>query len=99
MNWRRQTPGVIQMTTLTVRADIDEDGKLRLEVPCQLPPGPVEVVLVVQSTSSDPSSNTSAQRSGRSGLFLGKGPQGVDLDGITEEMNAEWKKKLADLEP
>jgi hypothetical protein len=30
---------------------------------------------------------------------VGKGPSGVDLDAITEEMNAEWKGKLADLEP
>jgi hypothetical protein len=87
------------MMTLTVRSEIGGDGKLRLEVPCQLPPGPVEVVLVVQSTADNPSPGSSASRSARSGLFLGKGPRGVDLDAVTDEMNAEWKSKREDLEP
>ena len=87
------------MTTLTVRSEIGGDGKLRPEVPCQPPPGPVEVVLVVQSTAGSPTPSSSAPRSARSGLFLGKGPRIVDLDAVTEEMNAEWKSKLADLEP
>jgi len=87
------------MTTLTVRSEIDGDGKLRLEVPCQLPPGPVEVVLVVQSTGDSSTPSSRKPHSARSGLFLGRGPKDLDPDAITDEMNAEWKNKLADLEP
>jgi hypothetical protein len=36
------------MTTLTIRAEVTSDGVIKLEVPCDLPPGPVEGVLVVQ---------------------------------------------------
>lgn len=37
------------MQTIQMQATVGEDGKLRLEVPCQLPPGPAEVVVVVQT--------------------------------------------------
>lgn len=36
------------MQTIQMQATVGPDGKLRLEVPCQLPPGPAEVVVVVQ---------------------------------------------------
>jgi hypothetical protein len=35
------------MQTLHAHAIVGDDGKLRLEVPCNLPPGPTEVVVVV----------------------------------------------------
>jgi hypothetical protein len=82
------------MTTLTVRSEIGEDGKLRLEVPCALPPGPIEVVLVVQPITGEPAPAARA----RSGLFVGRGPANLDLDALLEESNAHWKAKLADLE-
>jgi hypothetical protein len=87
------------MKTLTLRCEISGDGKLRLEVPCALPPGPVEVVLVVQPTADAASSQSPTPRTARSGLFLGKGPSGLDLDTVTGEMSEQWKAKLADLEP
>ena len=97
------------MTTLTVRSEIGEDGKLRLEVPCALPPGPVEVVLVVQASVASPEMGATEPcparprdpglHRARSGLFVGKVTRNVDIDAITDEMNAEWKTKLADLEP
>jgi hypothetical protein len=37
------------MKTLTVHSEISKDGKLKIEVPCELPPGPVEVELTVRS--------------------------------------------------
>jgi hypothetical protein len=37
------------MQTIQMQGTVGEDGKLRLEVPCQLPPGPAEVVVVVQT--------------------------------------------------
>lgn len=81
------------MTTLTIRSEVGDDGKLRLEVPCRLPPGPVEVVLVVQPTSEGRASDSPA----RSGLFLGRAPAGLDIDAIAGELNTQWKAKLANL--
>ncbi len=42
------------MTTITIRSEITTDGTLKIEVPCELPPGPVEVVLTVQPQRSAP---------------------------------------------
>ena len=39
------------MTTYTVQTAIRDDKKLRLEIPCELPAGPVEVLIVVQPQS------------------------------------------------
>jgi hypothetical protein len=36
------------MSTVTVQGEIDTQGMLRLEVPCDLEPGPVEVTLTVR---------------------------------------------------
>jgi hypothetical protein len=40
------------MTSIHVQGVVGEDGKLRLEVPCGLPPGPAEVVVVVGGTNA-----------------------------------------------
>lgn len=37
------------MTTLTVRGEVSLEGVVKIEAPCDLPPGPVEGVLVVQA--------------------------------------------------
>ena len=44
------------MKTLTVQADVTADRVLRLEVPCDEPPGKVEVVLTIQPHRSVPAS-------------------------------------------
>ncbi len=36
------------MLTQTIQGVVSEDGMLRLEVPCDMPPGPVEVVLTIR---------------------------------------------------
>jgi hypothetical protein len=36
------------MVTLNLRTMIDADGKMRLEIPCSLPPGPADVVVVIR---------------------------------------------------
>jgi hypothetical protein len=36
------------MTTYKLHSEVGEDKKLHLEIPCDLVPGPVEVVVVVQ---------------------------------------------------
>jgi hypothetical protein len=40
------------MKTLTLEAEVTADGVLRLEAPVSLPPGRVEVVLVVQAKNN-----------------------------------------------
>lgn len=37
------------MQTLTVQGEVTNNGVIKIEVPCDLPPGPVEVVLNVRS--------------------------------------------------
>jgi hypothetical protein len=39
------------METLTVHSEVTADGRLKIEVPCHLPPGPVEVELTVRSSA------------------------------------------------
>jgi hypothetical protein len=39
------------MKTMTVQTEITADGKLRIELPVDLPPGAAEVVIVVQPTT------------------------------------------------
>jgi hypothetical protein len=36
------------VTTLTVQSQINEEGVLKIEVPCDLPPGQVEVMLTIR---------------------------------------------------
>lgn len=35
------------METVHLQAVVSKDGKVRLEVPCSLPPGPAEVTVVI----------------------------------------------------
>jgi hypothetical protein len=42
------------MTTITARAEVDESRTLRLAVGCDLPPGPVEVVVVIRDPAAAP---------------------------------------------
>jgi hypothetical protein len=36
------------MKTMHVQTEIGMDGKVRIEVPCHLPPGPAEVVMMIR---------------------------------------------------
>jgi hypothetical protein len=40
------------METVNLSTVIESDGKMRLEVPCSLPPGPAEVAMVIRSIQS-----------------------------------------------
>jgi len=81
------------MKTMTVRTEIGADGALHLDVPCDLPPGPAEVVLVVQPVSGTPGPPYDTLR----GALAGVMPDDVDVEADLVEMNREWKKKLDDL--
>lgn len=77
------------MKALTTHAEISEDGTIRLELPSGLPPGPADVVLVIQ-----PQAPPSGPAKARSGIFAGKSVEGFDVDAALEEMNALWQAKL-----
>jgi hypothetical protein len=143
------------MKTMTFTAQIASDGKLSLELPTGLPPGPAEVVVVIQPALARPaaSGQTVSDKSAESlkpdidaealemrrralqefidrarsrepsaesqagtlpeegvaeldpelpnrfcsGLFLGRLPEDYDIDAALDEMNEQWKAKLADL--
>jgi hypothetical protein len=43
------------MKTITVKAEVSADQILRVEIPCDLRPGPVEIVLTIPTEDSDES--------------------------------------------
>ncbi len=75
------------MTTMTVQAEVSAEGILKLEVPCLLTPGPVEVVLTIQPCQTIP-------RQGRIdwGQLSGLGAevwQGIDGQRYLDELRAD----------
>jgi hypothetical protein len=82
------------MKTLTTEAVIGPDGKLRIEVPCDLPPGRTQAVVILEETppAQQPPFDT------LSGVLAGIADPDFDLDAAQREMNALWKRKVgADL--
>ena len=52
------------MKTITMQTQIATDGKVRIELSTDLPPGPAEVVIILQPSEPSPAS-TAASLSGR----------------------------------
>lgn len=78
------------MQTIQMQATVGPDGKLRLEVPCQLPPGPAEVVIIVQ-----PRNGQDAERKRSWGEFCGiaKGLwQDEDAQDYVNRLRDEWER-------
>ena len=77
------------MKTLNAQAEIGADGKLRIEVPCDLPPGQTQAVVVlgdslsVQQPPFDP----------LSGILDGIADPNFDVDAALRELNAHWQRK------
>ncbi len=90
------------MMTLTLRAEIDDDGVLRIQLPGNFPPGPAEVVVVVQpdQAAAPPPASVTPRRA-RSGLFAAEQLKFIDLniDLALEEMSAMRKARIADINP
>jgi hypothetical protein len=85
------------MTTVSIHARIDPDGKLRLEVPVGLPAGNAEVLVIVQPEQTPARAQASgATGLARSGLFTGTPAGELDVDAALNEMNDAWKSKLAE---
>jgi len=77
------------MKTLTAQAVIGPDGKLRIEVPCDLPPGRTQAVVILEETSP-------AQRppfDTLSGILDGIADPDFDLDAALCEMNELWRRR------
>ena len=80
------------MKTLEFHGEVGADGKLRVEMPVNLPPGPVEGVVVVQSLAPPPSPPYDTLEGALKGLV-----PDVDIDEILREASTAWKEDLEDL--
>jgi hypothetical protein len=78
------------MKALTVQTKIAVDGWLHLHIPCDLPPGDTEVIVVVQTSTSARSDPPYASDHG---VWAGKLPD-IDLDADLAEMSRQWEKSL-----
>ncbi len=67
------------MQTLTTQTTIDTDGTINIRVPSSLPPGPAEVVIVIQPGQPLP---VRSSRSALAGMFAGQQPS--DFDALTD---------------
>ena len=82
------------MQTLSFQAEVGPDRKLRVELPIDVPPGPVEGVVVVQGVTRH---NTPPYKS-LAGILKGVLPADVDIDADLKEIRSAWTKRL-EIEP
>lgn len=75
------------MKTITVQAEVSADQILRVEVPCDLRPGPVEVVLTIPKDDGDVAADPSDWKA----LWgLGRDVwEGVDARAYLDELRAD----------
>ncbi len=74
------------MKTVVVETEVQADGRLHLDVPTNLPPGKVEVVLVIQPL--EPLAPPYPTLEGRwRNLF----PPDFDLDAVLHEIRHAWE--------
>lgn len=81
------------MKTLIVKANVLANGHVRLDVPCDLPPGPVEICLVIQPETAD-AATSEPVRSTFEGCMAGQFPDETDIDAILSGMDRDWQKSL-----
>lgn len=74
------------MMTITLRTEISPEGRLTIDVPCALPAGPVEVVVVAQPVPQEAKPPFDTLR----GIWSGLMPDDLDVDAELAEMNREW---------
>jgi hypothetical protein len=78
------------MKALTMQAKVGVDGSLHLHVPCGLPPGDAEVIVVVQPLAN---ARLSPPFPSDEGVWAGKLPD-IDIEADIKEMNASWEKSM-----
>ena len=74
------------METFKTRVQVGEDGRLRVDIPAKLPPGPVEVVVVVQSVRS-PSRDIRELRGLGEEIW-----RGIDAQEYVNRLRDEWER-------
>jgi hypothetical protein len=77
----------VAVKTLMVQGIVTEDGMLRLEVPCDLPPGPVEVEVTIR-----PAVKPSGQCEPKWAELYGLGAEiwrGVDVEEYLRELRED----------
>jgi len=81
------------MKTLEFQVEVGQDGKLRVELPTDLPPGPVEGVIVIQPAERKQTPPYDRLK----GALAGQLPD-IDIEADLREISTEWKRDL-ELEP
>ncbi len=80
----------MNVKVIQIKASIGEDQTLHLDLPCDLPPGPVTVTVLVEPGPSP----GAAPYDTLGGLLRGKFPPNVDVEAEVREMAQEWEKSL-----
>ena len=80
------------MKTMTLQTEITADGKLRLEIPMDLPPGGADVVVVVQPKRERPAAGASL-----SGLFAVEGAPDDDALAYIRQLRRETTEASAEI--
>ena len=80
------------MKTLEFQGEVGADGKLRVDMPTNLPPGPVEGVVVIHSLAPPPRPPYESLR----GILQGQLPD-IDVVKALREISTAWKEDLEDL--
>lgn len=81
------------METVRLKTQIN-NGKIQLgEISCNLPTGPAEVVVVVQSVAQD----SGPPYLNLKGFLADQITEELDVDKELQEMNQAWKDSLDDL--
>jgi len=74
------------MNALTLKSRIDNDGHLRVDIPIGLPPGPVDLVLVVQPHATKETHDIRELRG------LGEENwEGIDAQEYVRTLRSEWR--------
>ena len=79
------------MKTIHHKTEVDSSGRLRLDVPCDLPPGPVDVILVVEPLRPQPGAKTLRWEDA---YGLGKEIWGsLDAQAYVNALRDEWAER------
>ena len=81
------------MKTMTLQTEIGQDGMLRLEVPCGLPPGQADVVVIVQPNALP----TVAKSISLAGMFAGQLPDEFDVIAEVRTLRRQSTEKALEL--
>lgn len=79
------------LKTMTLHLDATAERTLQITLPPDLPPGPLEVVLVIGPATL--AATASDQPTNLAGRWASYFPADFDLDGALKEIRSEWEKE------